>query len=312
MNNFHFILYSIGSLAASFLLVTNGLSTRNTTNKEIGQKSLAGLIVLAVLQYIGISNYFYLGVILSFAILIDSLKLFVQAVNNRAKNLAINDYNNKKIEKKYDLNNTIEIINKFIYVFLLATIFLFIGDLLDGSNISRIVGILVLLVLTALVINFLIGTHKSEDKISVSSVKASLFTLISLTFIVSVLTFYILINTINQLILYPIFAFIMVVPLFLVSNYLLDRFRMTFFNNNEISEYCISNLLMYPIISLIATIILSDIVVIYSTIKIQNYATMFFWTIGFVVFITSMFQYILKKFYAYKLESNLIAVENLV
>ena len=308
----------ITEFAVGFLFVSSFVASLKPTEWKIVKKALIGLIIIIL---IGADYNFYINLFLSSAFIIYSIKLFIQAINYRAKQNAIKEYtnnNNERIETKYALNDTVKTIN-YVLVFLTTCIFVFVSSFLGKNDISSFVGIILLLLVLFIVINCYGKTHNiNGDEFDVDKIKTILSTLMALTVIFSVILYLTLIlipvdNYLkNQFILYPVFAFAIVIPPIIVSNCLLGRLRMTFFINKQLSQYFISNLLTYTIITLIFTIILSDAIVAYSIIKSQNDISMITWVNGFVIFIGMAFLEIISKSYLYKLESNLITIKDIL
>ena len=314
MDNYSFILSFITAFAVGFLVVSIIVAFLKPSNWKILKKALIGLTIIII---IGADYNFYINLFLSSAFLIYGIKLFIQAINYRAKQEAIKDYNKKIVEMKYDLNDAIERINLVIN-FLIVLIVIFLGIFFTSGSVSFFIGIGFLFIFIRIMINYFIHARiKDTAKFDADSIKANLYTLISLTLTFSVMLFLALLlipfnnDLQNQIKLYPIFAFIMVLPLVLVSDYFLGYLRMTFFENHKINEYFISNLLKYTITSLIFIILLSDVTVAYSIIKSQNYENMMIWTFGFVFFIGNCFLIIIKKSYLYKLESRLMTIKDI-
>ena len=318
MDKYSFILSFITEFAVSFLFVSSLVSSLKPINWKIVKNALIGIIILTI---IGTNYNFYINLFLSSVFLIYGVILFIQAINYRAKQNAIknhNNDNNKKIETKYNLNDTVKTINNTLF-FLTSCIFIFISSFVGKNDISSFVGIFLLLLVLFIVINYYSKTRSiNEDDFDVGKIKTILSTLMALTLIFSVILYLTLIlipvdNYLNnKFILYPVFAFAIVIPPIIVSNYLLGRLRLTFFINKQLSQYFISNLLTYTIITLIFTIILSDAIVVYSIIKSQNDMSMILWVNGFVIFIGMAFLDIISKSYSYKLESNLITIKDIL
>ena len=272
-----FILSFISEFAFSFLFVSILMAWWNPKHLEILKEGLIALIAVFVLSIGEVEFNLILKLFLFIAFFFYGIKLFIQVINYRGKQNAIKEYNKKTIETKYGLNKTIERIEHFL-LFFISCIFIFISILVGKNDISSFVGILFLLLVLFIVANYYSKTrYINEEKFDVDKIKTILSTLMALTFIFSVILYYMLIlipvdsyfN--NQVTLYPVFAFVIVIPPIIVSNYFLERLRMTFFENKNINQYFISNLLTYTIVILIITIVLSDAIVAYSVIKSQNY-----------------------------------------
>lgn len=313
-----FILSFISEFAVSFLFVSILMAWLNPKHLEIMKEGLIALIAVLVLSIGEVEFNLILKLFLFTAFFFYGIKLFIQVINYRGKQNAIKEYNKKRIETKYDLNDTIETIKHFL-LFFISCIFIFISILVGKNDISFFVGIFFFFLVLFIVANYYSKTRNiNEDEFDVDKIKTILSTLMALTFIFSVILYYMLIlipvdNYLrNQVTLYPVFAFVIVIPPIIVSNYFLERLRMTFFENKKINQYFISNLLTYTIVTLIITIVLSDAIVAYSVIKSQNYESMIIWVNGFVIFIGVAFQEIIKKSYLYKLESSLITIKDIL
>lgn len=306
----------ISNLVVLLLMVSFFLEIIKPINLKVIKKTI--LLSCFFYAFIFYTNTFRLGNLTQIIILLIfslfSLYIFIQALVFRGKMQAIKEYTNNPLKLKYTFDDTIKRINHVI-LFLL-TIVIGLNMLFIGSRDNySIVGLICLVFVIVITFNHYEKGHITKTgRVDSEEIKTHLFTLMSLTLILSFMLFFTLLfvpfdsYVSNKFVLLPVFAFIVVLPPILISDHFLNRFRQTFLKNKKINEYFISNFLRYSASTIIITIILSDFVVVYATIKSQNIEGFAQWLAGFIPFITIMFLMSIKNFYLYKLESELIRI----
>ena len=264
-----------------------------------------------------ISINFFIDIAILSVFILYGLVILIKTLRYKGRVLAIDEFEKRPLKPEYGLNDTIERIDKFIYMALSACIFALMSVFFGGEDINIFIGIVFLLIILIIMGNHIMNGHnKKSTKIDPKKIKVNLFTLMSLTLIFSLQILVILSFTCcnyfpTLLESFPFIVLIVTVPPLYVSNYLLDKSRLTFFRNEEIAKIFISNISKYYIICFIITIILSDIVVALNVLKGQNIVGMIIWVNGFIIFIANSLITIHKKSLLFGLESKTIKISNL-
>ncbi|MDD2665801.1 MAG: hypothetical protein PHD13_06475 [Methanocellales archaeon] len=312
-----FIVNFIAESAFAFVFVPFFLGMMPPIHSKSIFKGLFGMIFLFLFFARKFSFNFFIDTSIFIVFIIYGIMVLVPMIKYKGKMYAIEEYQKKPQKPKYGLNDTIKRINNFIYVALLACLFLLISVFVGAKDITTLFGIIFLLSILVIMGNHFMNGHiKDTTNIDPKKIKVNLLTLMSLTLMLSLMILFVLLFNVSKyfptlLDSFPFIAFLVAVPPLYISNYLLERSRLTFFRDRDVAKIFISNILHYSIISVVIIIILSDIPVALSVLKGQNVSKMIYWVIGFVFFITQALTIILKKSLLFGLESKIINLSTL-
>lgn len=317
MVNPEFIINFIAEFAFAFIFVPFSLGMMPPLHSKSVFRGLFGMMLLFPFYGKIIKFNFVASLVIFICFIIYGIIIFVPMVRYKGRMCAIEEYQKKPLKPKYGLNDTIKRINNFIYVALLACILSLVSVFLGSKDITMLFGIVFLLAILVIMGNhFMKGHIKDTTRIDPIKIKVNLFTLMSLTLVFSLMILVALSFTLSKYFptlfdSYPFIVFFVTVPPLYISNYLLDRSRLTFFRDSNITNIFISNILYYSVISVIITIILSDIPIALSVLKGEDIMRMIYWVNGFVFFIAQTLTIILKKSLLFGLESKITDLNTL-
>ena len=245
------------------------------------------------------------------------IKNFVHTLKYKGKSLAITEYEKKPLKPKYGINDTIEKINKVIEGAFFTSIFALISFFISVKGIVSVIGFISLIIIAIVMLKYYMNGHsKKSTQIDPNKIKVNLFTLFSLTLMLSILilislSFIAYSYLPSLLVLLPFISVLAIVPLICVSDSLLGDARLTFFRNKDVAKIFVSNIINYSMVSLAITIIISDIPAVLVVLNGQNIMVMNIWIYSFIIFITSILLRAYKISYLCELESQIININDL-
>jgi len=312
-----FIINFIAEFAFASIFVPFSLSMIPPLHSKSIFRGLFGMMLLFPFYMRLINFNFIVTAMVFIAFIVYGVVIFIPIIKYKGRLYAIEEYQKNTLKPQYGLNDTIKRINNFINVVLLACVVSLVSVFLGSGDITVLFGVVFLLAVLIIMGNhFMKGHIKDTTRIDPTKIKVNLFTLMSLTLMLSLMILVALSYTLSKyspslLGSYPFIVFFVTIPPLYISNYLLDQSRLTFFRNSAVTKIFVSNILYYSIISVIITIILSDIPVALSVLKGENVIGMIIWVNGFVFFIAQTLTIILKKSLLFRLESKVMGLTTL-
>jgi hypothetical protein len=303
------------SFSIPFVLFCYGISTpRHDRSVFLGFIRL--LVVFPL--YVKWLDFGPLGNIAVFLGLLPSaIQRLIILIRFKSTQLAIDEYQRKPRKPKFGLNDSLTRLNNFITVGLFASITTVIPIILYGETI--LLGVTFILIILVIWGKYsMTGYMKPTTKISPETVKVSLTTLLNLTLVFTITLIIVIPLSIKNFLvglpLYIIYPIILPLIIFLpvyVSEYLLNEGRLAYFRNPEIAKVFISNISQYFIISMLITVILSDVITARVVLEKEDIEGMVLWINGLIFFLTYESIAFFKRNNLLKLESKITTLDEL-